>query len=433
MPVDDVRDFFESVEGEPSREFSDSLLVVLQDEYLRSTSDANREPVLTSSEADGPALHELVVEFEPRRPRRMLRSGLLVAIGAAAAAVIAIVVVTIPSDDPTVSIAGSVPRDGRTFAAAVEASGVLHSPSPDEVTQANSGVYLSGGPEVSAAGNSVSLLCNRPATASVCGTRWAYLTKTAGGDAHTGLLGEANPLTFGAHVLDDRYFVAFEGDAPDTPGPSKAWLIDSLTGKSGALTWRAQPTTVNSSAQALLANTPTGAAVPKVVDARDGTIRPLAMPDDVAASVVAQYDAGRVWAGTQLRGGQLGLAYTEDGGATWTDVALPEGAATRGEDLLIAVAADRVAVTSGWVPDRMPVYVSHDLGRSWTNAAPSADTGDANIAHLYVLADGRLALMASADAHPHDLFVSPDSDWTELDRTDLKNWSTIERMVARGR
>ena len=73
---------------------------------------------------------------------------------------------------------------------------------------------------------------------------------------------------------------------------------------------------------------PTEGGLPKVVDARDGTIRPLAMPDNVVAGLpVAQHGTGRIWVGTDPDGDGLGLAYSDDGGATWNEVALPEQAA----------------------------------------------------------------------------------------------------------
>ena len=81
-------------------------------------------------------------------------------------------------------------------------------------------------------------------------------------------------------------------------------------------------------------------------------------------------------------GDGLGLAYSDDGGETWTDVALPQQvratsaelatSAAYGDKLLeIAADGDRVAVAASWGPKGRAVYVSDDAGQSWTTATPS--------------------------------------------------------------
>ena len=63
--------------------------------------------------------------------------------------------------------------------------------------------------------------------------------------------------------------------------------------------------------------------LPRVVDRRDWTISPLSVPDDATAALsIAQPGSDRIWVGT-APDGKLGLAYTDDGGASWTDVELP--------------------------------------------------------------------------------------------------------------
>ena len=170
--------------------------------------------------------------------------------------------------------------------------------------------------------------------------------------------------------------------------------------------------------------------LPRVVDARDGTIRPSAMPDDAVSDLpVAQHGTDRIWVGTAPDGDPLGLAYSDDGGETWTEVALPERLGATSEELatsrsyeekLLEIAADgdRVAVTFSWEreTERDNVYVSDNAGRSWTTATPSEPGG--NGAHLYVLADGRLILMWSLDAYPVQLLASAGADWAELEKVD---------------
>lgn len=361
-----------------------------------------------------------------------------------AAAVIAVIVV-VTSGGPSKTASPT----SLTFAEAIEASGVLTSPSADEAVQAKADDLEETQTEVSAAGNYVSLRRCRVEpdyAVSTCSfTGWAYVTGVAGDvEMHGGLLGEASQVDLDLHLLDDRYFVASES-SPDAQAPSRAWLIDSVSGKAGALSWRDEPTTLNSPEQALLlcqetsyykqcavahvwddinsryVGVPTEGGLPKVVDARDGTIRPLAMPDDVAGELtVAQHGTGRIWVGTDPDGDGLGLAHSDDGGATWTEVALPEQLRSSSEDGYgVAADGDRVAVTSGWVPNGGTVYVSDDAGQSWTIATLQSEPEvEVNLAHLWVLADGRLVLMWSSDASPVQLLVSTGSDWAELEKVD---------------
>ena len=369
---------------------------------------------------------------------------------------------TSPSSTPPTAIDGGPTQiGGSPFAAAIEASGVLTSPSADEVEQAtDSDLYTDdvGQTQVSAAGNYVSLRRCQPEAVSTCGTGWAYVTGTADGvEMKGGLLSDVNFL--GLHLLDDRYFVASQ-TSPGVRAPSRAWLIDAVSGKVGALGWRDQPTTLNSPEQALLLcqdwyNTqcaeasvadiapwngsagPTEAGLPSVVDARDGTIRPLVMPDDVVADVsVAQHGTGRIWVGTSPDGHDLGeadldaiqvaaIAYSDDGGATWTEITIPpellaaERLATKDSwGLSIAADGDRIAVTSAWSYNNPRyVYVSNDAGLSWSTVTV-ANRATNNGVHLYVLADGRLVFLWSSDVYPSQVLVSTGSEWTELENVD---------------
>ncbi len=160
---------------------------------------------------------------------------------------------------------------------------------------------------------------------------------TGGADSpevHYGLLGVADYLTVSA--LDDRLFVASASPSTskDPPTAPVAWLIDSVTGQRGELKWRDQPVTLTSVQQELVlfAAQPNPFYVdtdtferflPRVVNRRDWTISPLSVPDDATAALsIAQPGSGRIWVGT-APDGRLGLAYTDDGGASWTDVELP--------------------------------------------------------------------------------------------------------------
>jgi hypothetical protein len=348
----------------------------------------------------------------------------------------------------------SVPTD--TVAPAVPF--VLVSPSTVEQSQATDvDLYRHGdvGIQISASGNFVSLRRCRESASATCGSGWAYVTRTAGDDqVQGGLLGEASPLNLHLQVLDDRHFVAWEA-AANAQAPAKAWLIDAVTGQAGRLRWRDEPATLQSPDQKLLLCdesysslathcavvrgsdaadggwrfSPTDGGLPKVVNLRDGTIRPLAMPDSVVAGLpVAQHGSNRIWIGTNAEGDRLGLAFSDDGGATWTDVQLPQplratseelgtSLVPNGDDLLeIAADGDRIAVARSWGGDDNLVYVSDDAGTNWTTANSEPD---GNGVHLYVLLDGRLVVMGSVDPYPADLLVSTASDWAELEKVDI--------------
>lgn len=380
-----------------------------------------------------------VIELAPRHTSRR-RPWPALLIGATAAAVVTVIaVVTVRSGESMVSNPELEAGDAPTFATAIEASGVLTGPSPDEVEQAmNSDLYKpdTGQSQVSPAGNYVSLRTCRstywtmlhvepsPACPDGFPAGWTYETGNVDGvEVHHGLVGQATYLD--VSVLDDRYFVVVDGqDQGDPATPPTAWLIDAVSGKIGTLRWRDTPTTLGSPAQALLLCE--GCSPPWVVDARDGTIQPLEVPDDAAADLpVAQPgNTGRIWVGTAPDSGLLGLAYTDDGGQTWTDVALPEQLAATSEELdqsidqvLIAADGDRVAVALSWERDTAgdQLYVSDDGGRNWT-ATPLEPGG--NSARLFVLADGRLVLVWSLDHSPQQLFVSTRTQWAALKQLD---------------
>ena len=172
-----------------------------------------------------------------------------------------------------------------------------------------------------------------------------------GPGVHYGLLGIADDLVLSA--LDDRFFVASSVSlSQDPPSAPAAWLIDSVTGQRGPLTWEDQPTTLDSAEQVLVLfpspnpipfNTDSGERfLPRVVDRRDWTIRPLTVPDDATAKLaIHQPGSGRIWIGTAPDGGEVGLAYTDDGGGSWTDVELPERLRRTSEGLVSQTTAAR--------------------------------------------------------------------------------------------
>ena len=179
-----------------------------------------------------------------------------------------------------------------SFAEAIASAGVLIKPSAEEIAAASDASLCQRGTswaQVSAAANFASL------QECAGSTGWAYVTGSVDdGEVHHGLLGAANePEVF---VLDDRFFVALES-SPGVKGAPTAWLIDSVSGGQAELSWRDEPTTVSSRAQALVVSegpesvsplrvdrsASPALGLPRVVDGRDGTIRPLAVPDNTSA------------------------------------------------------------------------------------------------------------------------------------------------------
>jgi hypothetical protein len=374
--------------------------------------------------------HE-VVSSERHRRRWVASAAALIG----AAAVIAGIFVVRSSDD--------------TRSPADQVESPLEEPSRDEVAAAtNTGVYEPGnGPtEVTAGRSYVSLRrceirrppyyedrrpCDGP-------DGWAYATGSADapgvhhGLLGSGLLGTADDLVLSA--LDDRLFVASTASlAQDPPSAPLAWLIDSVTGQRGQLTWRDEPTTLNAPEQVLVLSG--RHFLPRVVDRRDWTLRPLSVPEDATAALaIHQPGSGRIWIGTAPEGGHVGLAYTDDGGATWTDVELPSpvrptsaelvASQAPGSDDLLVVAAtgDHVAVTDAW-GGATKVFVSADAGETWNTVG--LDPADGNGRKLYVLSDGRLMVVLSVDNYARGVLVSTSaSDWSHLEGSDYSGFQS---------
>ena len=101
----------------------------------------------------------------------------------------------------------------------------------------------------------------------------------------TGLVGTTDDL--GRRPLDDRLFVASAASFSQDPSSAPlVWVIDSVTGQRGPLTWQDEPTTLNAPEQvSVLFPAPKPIPgesgkrfLPRVVDKRDWTVRPLRVP-----------------------------------------------------------------------------------------------------------------------------------------------------------
>jgi hypothetical protein len=158
----------------------------------------------------------------------------------------------------------------------------------------------------------------------------------------------------------------------------------------------------------------------------------LSVPENASAALaIHQPGSGRIWIGTAPDGGDVGLAYTDDGGATWTDVELPESLRPTSEELLsgqdeslvIAATGDHVAVTEAWtcIPCSSDsvgeLFVSADAGANWNTVSlnPAGENGRG----LFVLSDDRLMVVMSGDGDAERLLVSSSaSDWSQLEESD---------------
>lgn len=395
--------------------------IVADDRSAVTNPDVPRAEVSELQLAPQRALHSA---------RRVATIGVLVA--SSAAAVIAIAVFR--SAEPSPIDSPATESTGPTTA--IEEAGPLITPSAEEVARASdTNLYQSdsGPTQVSSAGNYLSLRTCRPSRSApaTCPSGWAYMTGSVDGSViHRGLLGAADLVE--AYGLDDRFFVALSS-SPASPAGSVGWLIDSITGQRAQLRWSGEPVRIDSAEQALLlfadpyplSFSTVERFLPRVVDTRDGTIRPLSVPDDAVADLPVVQRGSRIWVGTAPQGADLGLAYSDDGGALWTEVTLPAQLrptnaelAQLGEDndkiLSIAADGDRIAATFSWPPNAdRNVYVSSDAGKTWSTAASSPSSG--NGAHLYVLADQRLVMVWSTDPYPSQLLASTGPTWLELE------------------
>jgi len=316
---------------------------------------------------------------------------------------------------------------------------VLEDPLPEEVDLASDEtVYRPGyGPtEVTRARTHVSLrTCNWVSEPCSGPRNWSYVAGSADDpDAHTGLLGSADDLALSA--VDDRLFVASELLAPNSQEVPVAWLIDSVTGQRSVLTWQDDPTTLDSPNKTLVLfpvnsqpyfRTPPRGFLPRVVDNSEGTIRLLNVPGHASTAVQihqAQSGSGRIWIGTARDDGYAGLAYTDDGGTSWTDVELPEQLRPTSEELsqgpyyeglTVAATGDHVAVAVALCASVCPdnrLFTSADAGTTWVGDEPPPDSG--NFRELFVLGD-RLVYAMSFDSYLAVLLVSgPTSDWSAL-------------------
>ena len=131
---------------------------------------------------------------------------------------------------------------------------------------------------------------------------------------------------------------------------------------------------------------------------------------------IHQPETGRIWVVTAPDGGVAGLAYTDNGGASWTRVELPAALRPTSAELMsqienalftVAVSGDHVAVAKRWGPFASPkeLFVTTNAGATWTAAQLEA-TSDENAIEVFALADGRLVVAMDSDAHTSRLFVS---------------------------
>ena len=112
MPADDVRDFFESVDAEPSAQFSETLLGQLRAEYLRAGPDTSRDAGRATHDEEGTVIVDVLHDDPrlrlgrgPERPSGR-RSRHRIAVAAAAAVLLVAVgaVVGVTRNDPAPAI-----------------------------------------------------------------------------------------------------------------------------------------------------------------------------------------------------------------------------------------------------------------------------------------------------------------------------------------
>ena len=418
----------------------------------------------TTTTSETPASRLVRLDQHPSEPPHRSRAARFLVVAASLALIVAAASLlltrhsaTSPAEThlvPTTPPARPPATDVGTTAEADDASrfgSILEYPTDDEIARAGDHtVYVpdSGTWEITPERNFISLRTCPVALQPCAGPEgWAYVTGSADGErVHAGLLGAADHIDLS--VLDGRFFVATARSSSDgVQGAPNSWLVDSDTGRRGLLNWQDHPTVLDSPDELLVLQpahrvpgriTVDGVAfLPRIVDASAGTLSPLNVPQDASAAlVVDQSGIGRIWVGTAPDGGRIGLAYTDDGGATWTHVELPDtlrrtseevvNAAQNGVDevLEIAAAGDRVAVSAAWVSASLEqrTFVSADAGVSW-DPVPFEATGNGR--GLFVMND-RLVLSLTVDPYLERLYASTSaSDWSLLESIDEVDGATI--------
>ena len=258
---------------------------------------------------------------------------------------------------------------------------------------------------------------------------------------HYGMLGDADDLVLSP--LDDRLFVASSASfSQDPPSAPPAWLIDSVTGQRGALTVGG-PTDgdglCRASVGAVCRPSPTRHPgerfLPRVVDRRDWTIRPLSVPEDATAAVeIHQPGSGRIWIGTAPDGGDSDSHTPTTAGLRGPMSNFPRRCAAPAtscwlltDDLLVRRGQRgqrrrrRRGVMSG-VDQRL--FVSADAGETW-DVVPVDAEGNGRL--LFVM-DERLVFAVSSDYVPQrPVRLELRSDWSRLEEIEDLPYPAIRR------
>ena len=211
---------------------------------------------------------------------------------------------------------------------------------------------------------------------------------------HYGLLGIADDLVLSP--LDDRFFVASSGVVVAGSAVGTSGMADRLGDRS---TWPADvggPTDHAGLCRASVGavsrpnpipfDTDSGERfLPRVVDRRDWTIRPLSVPDDATRGFDDPPARRRAGSGsappptavmsdspTPTTAGRPGpmSSFPRRCAAparSW------ECRPRRGRVLVVAASGDHVAVTQPWGGSARPVYVSADAGENWNTVLLDPD------------------------------------------------------------
>lgn len=424
----------------------DRLEVLLADSDLPGGSE--------QSASDPVALTAVRAEASTKRRNGRVASG-VVAIVSAAAVVAALLLLlsrpdaNAPADTPNPTTVTTAPETSTVATTDLTRSvldpslaAVLSKPSTSEAAQAaRVSVYRpgTGHSDVTAQHRFTALSrCWEQTTYAPCvgNERWAYVTGAAdSADVHYGLLPTTGYLVVSS--LDDRLFVVTgpAGSTEDPQAAPPAWLIDSVTGERGELTWQEEPAALDSPDQVLVlfpshpqpyVEESTEGFLPRIVDRRDWSIRPLHVPADASAAIrIHQTGSGRIWVGIAPDGGDAGLAYSDNGGASWKRVELPsalrpstQAVLAHREVLTIAASGSHVAVSELWGPfgsAPQELFLTSNSGADWESIELDQQPME-NATEIFALPDGRLVVVLATDSYVERLFMSSTaSDWSGLD------------------
>lgn len=126
-------------------------------------------------------------------------------------------------------------------------------------------------------------------------------------------------------------------------------------------------------------------------------------------------DDERIWTASSAADDGSRLYYTADGGTDWQEVELP--AAVDGKKCQVIAFRERIAVRAFGDSD---MYVPADDGESWRPVAVP------KLSDSFVLANGRLVVIAEKPRAQVSAMISSEDSWTEFEPLELPRGADLD-------